>query len=225
MGTLDRTHTLFLGDFFLCLVRVFCLLIFNLYIQILFNTQYLCFLAQARNSYSNEVVAIKKMSYNGKQTTEVRLWMAFCESSSVSWAQFTISDIDSSVKQGTFNAFYQLLFVVLGSSICGSVNSCLNSSMAEWVVTMDISVSEFVSLQKWQDIIKEVKFLGQLRHPNTIEYKGCYLKDNTAWVSGFPIIIVPFFVSASQHDLFLSFPFVSFFLSVSYWLCFPSIYY
>uniref|UniRef100_A0A673N5X4 Serine/threonine-protein kinase TAO3 n=1 Tax=Sinocyclocheilus rhinocerous TaxID=307959 RepID=A0A673N5X4_9TELE len=59
----------------------------------------------ARNSFSNEVVAIKKMSYNGKQTTE-----------------------------------------------------------------------------KWQDIIKEVKFLEQLRHPNTIEYKGCYLKDNTAWL-------------------------------------------
>uniref|UniRef100_A0A4W4FS03 Serine/threonine-protein kinase TAO3 n=1 Tax=Electrophorus electricus TaxID=8005 RepID=A0A4W4FS03_ELEEL len=59
----------------------------------------------ARNSYSNEVVAIKKMSYNGKQTTE-----------------------------------------------------------------------------KWQDIVKEVKFLEQLRHPNTIEYKGCYLKDNTAWL-------------------------------------------
>lgn len=31
------------------------------------------FRLQARNSYSNEVVAIKKMSYNGKQTTEVRL--------------------------------------------------------------------------------------------------------------------------------------------------------
>uniref|UniRef100_A0A8C8CBB6 Serine/threonine-protein kinase TAO3 n=1 Tax=Oncorhynchus tshawytscha TaxID=74940 RepID=A0A8C8CBB6_ONCTS len=59
----------------------------------------------ARNSYSKEVVAIKKMSYNGKQTTE-----------------------------------------------------------------------------KWQDIIKEVKFLEQLHHPNTIEYKGCYLKDNTAWL-------------------------------------------
>uniref|UniRef100_A0A3Q2ZVG9 Serine/threonine-protein kinase TAO3 n=1 Tax=Kryptolebias marmoratus TaxID=37003 RepID=A0A3Q2ZVG9_KRYMA len=37
-------------------------------------------------------------------------------------------------------------------------------------------------ITKWQDIIKEVKFLGQLRHPNTIEYKGCYLKDNTAWL-------------------------------------------
>ncbi|XP_023668156.1 serine/threonine-protein kinase TAO3 [Paramormyrops kingsleyae] len=59
----------------------------------------------AQNCYTNEVVAIKKMSYNGKQTTE-----------------------------------------------------------------------------KWQDIIKEVKFLEQLRHPNTIEYKGCYLKDSTAWL-------------------------------------------
>lgn len=37
--------------------------------------------------------------------------------------------------------------------------------------------------QKWQDIIKEVKFLQKLRHPNTIEYKGCYLREHTAWVS------------------------------------------
>lgn len=26
------------------------------------------------------------------------------------------------------------------------------------------------------------RFLKQLKHPNTIEYKGCYLKDNTAWL-------------------------------------------
>lgn len=25
-------------------------------------------------------------------------------------------------------------------------------------------------------------FLKQLKHPNTIEYKGCYLRDNTAWL-------------------------------------------
>uniref|UniRef100_A0A8C4HLT7 Serine/threonine-protein kinase TAO3 n=1 Tax=Dicentrarchus labrax TaxID=13489 RepID=A0A8C4HLT7_DICLA len=82
----------------------------------------------ARNSYSNEVVAIKKMSYNGKQTTE-----------------------------------------------------------------------------KWQDIIKEVKFLGQLRHPNTIEYKGCYLKDNTAWVSGSfctsPFVLIPLFVLKPLQEM------------------------
>lgn len=37
--------------------------------------------------------------------------------------------------------------------------------------------------QKWQDIIKEVKFLTQIQHPNIVEYKGCYLKEHTAWVS------------------------------------------
>ncbi|XP_030075990.1 serine/threonine-protein kinase TAO3 isoform X1 [Microcaecilia unicolor] len=36
--------------------------------------------------------------------------------------------------------------------------------------------------EKWQDIMKEVKFLCQLRHPNTIEFKGCYLKEHTAWL-------------------------------------------
>lgn len=70
-----------------------------------------------------------------------------------------------------------------------------------WSVT--ICVSGFVFWQKWQDIIKEVKFLGQLRHPNTIEYKGCYLKDNTAWVSESlstsPFVLVPVFVSVLQH--------------------------
>lgn len=26
------------------------------------------------------------------------------------------------------------------------------------------------------------RFLRQLKHPNTIEYKGCYLRDHTAWL-------------------------------------------
>lgn len=26
------------------------------------------------------------------------------------------------------------------------------------------------------------RFLKQLKHPNTIEYKGCYLKESTAWL-------------------------------------------
>lgn len=38
------------------------------------------------------------------------------------------------------------------------------------------------SLEKWQDILKEIRFLRQLNHPNTIEYKGCYLHENTAWL-------------------------------------------
>lgn len=45
------------------------------------------------------------------------------------------------------------------------------------------SFYSFYSLQKWQDIIKEVKFLQRIKHPNSIEYKGCYLREHTAWVS------------------------------------------
>lgn len=92
-------------------------------------------------------------------------------------------------------------------------------------------ILSFSPRQKWQDIIKEVKFLVQLRHPNTIEYKGCYLKDNTAWVSGSSrtssFIQVP--LSQFRNSLSLSFPssLVWFFSSlsssplVSHWPCFP----
>nr|CAD7203688.1 unnamed protein product [Timema douglasi] len=38
------------------------------------------------------------------------------------------------------------------------------------------------SVEKWQDILKEIRFLRQLNHPNTIEYKGCFLRDHTAWL-------------------------------------------
>lgn len=38
------------------------------------------------------------------------------------------------------------------------------------------------SEEKWQDILKEIKFLKQLDHPNTIEYKGCYKREHTAWL-------------------------------------------
>lgn len=38
------------------------------------------------------------------------------------------------------------------------------------------------SMEKWQDILKEIRFLRQLNHSNTIEYKGCYLHENTAWL-------------------------------------------
>ncbi|XP_065201638.1 serine/threonine-protein kinase Tao [Planococcus citri] len=38
------------------------------------------------------------------------------------------------------------------------------------------------TMEKWQDILKEIRFLKQLSHPNTIQYKGCFLKDHTAWL-------------------------------------------
>ncbi|XP_060532798.1 serine/threonine-protein kinase Tao isoform X1 [Cylas formicarius] len=52
----------------------------------------------------------------------------------------------------------------------------------EIVAIKKMSFTGKQSLEKWQDILKEIRFLKQLRHPNTIEYKGCYLKDSTAWL-------------------------------------------
>jgi serine/threonine protein kinase len=43
------------------------------------------------------------------------------------------------------------------------------------------------SLEKWQDILKEIRFLRRLKHPNCITYNGCYLKEHTVWVSPTPV--------------------------------------
>uniref|UniRef100_A0A8C6KDS2 non-specific serine/threonine protein kinase n=1 Tax=Nothobranchius furzeri TaxID=105023 RepID=A0A8C6KDS2_NOTFU len=50
------------------------------------------------------------------------------------------------------------------------------------VAIKKMSYSGKQSNEKWQDIIKEVKFLRQIKHPNSIEYKGCYLREHTAWL-------------------------------------------
>uniref|UniRef100_A0A3B5QI50 non-specific serine/threonine protein kinase n=1 Tax=Xiphophorus maculatus TaxID=8083 RepID=A0A3B5QI50_XIPMA len=57
------------------------------------------------------------------------------------------------------------------------------STLNEVVAIKKMSYSGKQTTEKWQDIIKEVKFLQKLRHPNTIEYLGCYLKEHTAWVA------------------------------------------
>uniref|UniRef100_A0A452UAQ0 Serine/threonine-protein kinase TAO3 n=1 Tax=Ursus maritimus TaxID=29073 RepID=A0A452UAQ0_URSMA len=57
-----------------------------------------------------------------------------------------------------------------------------NAHTNEVVAVKKMSYSGKQTHEKWQDILKEVKFLQQLKHPNTIEYKGCYLKEHTAWL-------------------------------------------
>ena len=41
------------------------------------------------------------------------------------------------------------------------------------------------SAEKWLDILKEIKFIRSLKHPNTVCYRGCYLKEHTVWVRNF----------------------------------------
>ncbi|XP_073415697.1 serine/threonine-protein kinase TAO3 isoform X3 [Dendrobates tinctorius] len=79
----------------------------------------------------------------------------------------------------------ETLFVDLheiGHGSFGAVYFATNSTTNEVVAVKKMSYSGKQMNEKWQDILKEVRFLQQLKHPNTIEYKGCYLKDHTAWL-------------------------------------------
>ncbi|XP_075691503.1 serine/threonine-protein kinase TAO3 isoform X2 [Rhinoderma darwinii] len=70
----------------------------------------------------------------------------------------------------------------IGHGSFGAVYFATHSTTNEVVAVKKMSYSGKQMNEKWQDILKEVRFLQQLKHPNTIEYKGCYLKDHTAWL-------------------------------------------
>uniref|UniRef100_A0AAR2KDB9 non-specific serine/threonine protein kinase n=1 Tax=Pygocentrus nattereri TaxID=42514 RepID=A0AAR2KDB9_PYGNA len=70
----------------------------------------------------------------------------------------------------------------IGHGSFGAVYFAHDIRTNEVVAIKKMSYSGKQSNEKWQDIIKEVKFLQKLRHPNTVEYRGCYLKEHTAWL-------------------------------------------
>ncbi|XP_055957551.1 serine/threonine-protein kinase TAO1-B isoform X3 [Patella vulgata] len=70
----------------------------------------------------------------------------------------------------------------IGHGSFGAVYFAKNVITKEVVAIKKMSFSGKGATDKWQDIVKEVKFLRQLSHRNTIDYKGCYIKDNTAWL-------------------------------------------
>lgn len=70
----------------------------------------------------------------------------------------------------------------IGHGSFGAVYYARNYVTKEIVAIKKMSYQGKQSNEKWQDILKEIRFLRQLNHPNTVEYKGCYLRDNTAWL-------------------------------------------
>ncbi|XP_029462829.1 serine/threonine-protein kinase TAO2 isoform X2 [Rhinatrema bivittatum] len=70
----------------------------------------------------------------------------------------------------------------IGHGSFGAVYFARDVRSNEVVAIKKMSYSGKQSNEKWQDIIKEVRFLQKLQHPNTIEYKGCYLREHTAWL-------------------------------------------
>lgn len=70
----------------------------------------------------------------------------------------------------------------IGHGSFGAVYYARNVTTKEVVAIKKMSFTGKQSTEKWQDIVKEVRFLRQLKHKNTIDYKGCYLKEHTAWL-------------------------------------------
>nr|XP_015816990.2 serine/threonine-protein kinase TAO1 [Nothobranchius furzeri] len=70
----------------------------------------------------------------------------------------------------------------IGHGSFGAVYFARDLRTNEVVAIKKMSYNGKQSNEKWQDIIKEVKFLQRIRHPNSIEYKGCYLREHTAWL-------------------------------------------
>uniref|UniRef100_A0A3Q1FM57 non-specific serine/threonine protein kinase n=1 Tax=Acanthochromis polyacanthus TaxID=80966 RepID=A0A3Q1FM57_9TELE len=70
----------------------------------------------------------------------------------------------------------------IGHGSFGAVYFARDVRTNEVVAIKKMSYSGKQSTEKWQDIIKEVKFLQRIQHPNSIEYKGCYLREHTAWL-------------------------------------------
>ncbi|KAI5934729.1 Serine/threonine-protein kinase TAO1 [Manis javanica] len=58
------------------------------------------------------------------------------------------------------------------------INKTQDVHTYEVVAIKNLSYSGNWSVEKWQGIIKELRFLQIVKHPNIIEYKGCYLPCN-----------------------------------------------
>ncbi|XP_072043945.1 serine/threonine-protein kinase TAO3-like isoform X2 [Amphiura filiformis] len=71
----------------------------------------------------------------------------------------------------------------IGHGSFGAVYFAKNVKTGEVVAIKKMSYNGKSSNEKWQDIIKEVRFLRQVKHKNCIEYKGCYLREHTAWLA------------------------------------------
>ncbi|XP_030568294.1 serine/threonine-protein kinase Tao isoform X1 [Drosophila novamexicana] len=70
----------------------------------------------------------------------------------------------------------------IGHGSFGAVYYARCNLNKEIVAIKKMSYTGKQSQEKWQDILKEIRFLRQLNNPNTIEYKGCYLRESTAWL-------------------------------------------
>lgn len=73
----------------------------------------------------------------------------------------------------------------IGHGSFGAVYYARDEISKEVVAIKKMSFSGFLfkdSAEKWQDITRELIVLSNLNHRNTIQFRGCYIKEHTAWL-------------------------------------------
>lgn len=70
----------------------------------------------------------------------------------------------------------------IGHGSFGAVYYAKNSKTNEIVAIKKMSIQGRHSSEQWEDIAKEVTFLQSLRHVNCVAYRGCYMREETAWL-------------------------------------------
>lgn len=84
------------------------------------------------------------------------------------------------IQENPENVFTDLQEIGHGSF--GAVYYARNIQTKEIVAIKKMSYQGRQTKEKWMDIVKEVKFLRLVKNKHCIEYKGCYLRDHTAWL-------------------------------------------
>ncbi|KAK2510974.1 hypothetical protein Q9966_016763 [Columba livia] len=71
----------------------------------------------------------------------------------------------------------------IGHGSFGAVYCARDLRTNELVAIKKMSYGGKRSDEKWRDIVREVSLLQRLRHPNTVGFRGCYLRGHTAWLA------------------------------------------
>ncbi|EYC39989.1 hypothetical protein Y032_0634g913 [Ancylostoma ceylanicum] len=70
----------------------------------------------------------------------------------------------------------------IGHGSFGAVYFAYDKEVGETVAIKKMAYSGKQAGEKWADILKEVSFLNKIKHPHIVEYKACFLKEQTCWL-------------------------------------------
>lgn len=92
------------------------------------------------------------------------------------------------IGHGSFGAVFFVIFFLI-FYLKRFIFKAFDKETKETVAIKKMGFSGKQANEKWSDIIREVRILKNIRHKNIVEYRTCFLKEQTCWVN-FKFIVV-----------------------------------